>query len=148
MKRFILDTNILLDIFVFEDIKAQDLKQVIIDRRIEVISSQQTMAEFADVISRPIFALSLHQQKEIQKQWELLSQFYDDSNLASAPWNCADVDDQIFLNLAFVLKPTTLITKDNDLLKIASRAAKEDVVITSNYDIFNTQTENTQENHE
>lgn len=136
MKRYILDTNILLDIFVFQDTKALNLKQVIIDRKIEVFACQKTIAEFADVISRPLFGLEPQQQTEILKQLQSLSQFYEDSCLPPAPWSCPDADDQIFLDLAFALKPAILISKDNHLLRLASRAAKENILITENYDIF------------
>ncbi len=136
MKRFILDTNILLDIFVFQDTKAQHLKQAIIDQKIEVFACQKTIAEFADVISRPLFGLEPQQQSEILEQWQSLSQLHDDSRLPPAPWSCPDADDQIFLDLAFALKPAILISKGNHLLSLASRAAKEHILITENYDIF------------
>lgn len=136
MKRFVLDTNILLDIFVFEDAKAHDLKRAIIDQQIEVIASQKTIAELADVIARPLFSLAPNQQNAILMQWQSLSCFQDDSNLAPAPWKCSDPDDQIFLDLAFELKPATIISKDKELLTLASRTKKDDVLITANYDIF------------
>lgn len=139
MRRLILDTNILLDIFVFQDIKTQDLKQAIIDRQIAVFASQKTIAELADVIARPLFGLEPQQQNKILEQWQSLSQLQDDSCLQQAPWTCADADDQIFLDLAFQLKPAILISKDNALLKLASRAAKENILITANYDSFKIQ---------
>jgi predicted nucleic acid-binding protein len=57
----------------------------------------------------------------------------DDNKILVAPWQCRDDDDQIFLNLAYTSKPCTLISKDNEVLKLASRAAKEGVLITANY---------------
>ncbi len=136
MKRFILDTNVLLDIFVFQDLKAEDLKQAIIDRKFEFFACQKTITELVDVIARPLFGLEPQQQSMILNQWQSLSQFQDDSRLLSAPWNCSDADDQVFLDLAFTLKPAILISKDNDLLQLAKCAAKDDIVITSNYNIF------------
>ncbi|OYZ34873.1 MAG: PIN domain-containing protein, partial [Polynucleobacter sp. 16-46-70] len=79
------------------------------------------------------------QQNKILEQWQSLSQLQDDSSLPQAPWTCADADDQIFLDLAFQLKPAILISKDNALLTLASRAAKEDILITANYDSFKIQ---------
>ncbi|OYZ36382.1 MAG: PIN domain-containing protein, partial [Polynucleobacter sp. 16-46-70] len=81
MRRLILDTNILLDIFVFQDIKTQDLKQAIINRQITVFASQKTIAELADVITRPLFGLEPQQQNKILEQWQSLSQLQDDSSL-------------------------------------------------------------------
>ena len=136
MKPVVLDTNILLDIFVFNDERAINLKQAIMDGSIPAVASQKTLLEFADVISRPLFKLDEVTQAAILNQWQSLAQQHDDSNLATAPWKCQDPDDQIFLDLAHKFKPAILISKDNALLHIASRAAQEDILITSDYNAF------------
>ncbi|MES2586789.1 MAG: putative toxin-antitoxin system toxin component, PIN family [Pseudomonadota bacterium] len=136
MKPVVLDTNILLDIFVFDDQRAANLKQAIMNRSIPVVASQQTMLEFADVISRPLFKLDKTTQEAALMQWQSIAQLVDDSNLAPAPWKCQDPDDQIFLDLAYQLRPAILISKDNALLHIASRAAQADILITSDYNAF------------
>jgi putative PIN family toxin of toxin-antitoxin system len=136
MKPVVLDTNILLDIFVFNDERAINLKQAIMDGSIPAVASQKTLLEFADVISRPLFKLDEATQAAILNLWQSLAQQHDDSNLATAPWKCQDPDDQIFLDLAHKLKPAILISKDNALLHIASRAAQEDILITSDYNAF------------
>ncbi|MBU3613140.1 putative toxin-antitoxin system toxin component, PIN family [Polynucleobacter sp. MG-27-Goln-C1] len=136
MKPVVLDTNILLDIFVFNDERAINLKQAIMDGSITAVASQKTLLEFADVISRPLFKLDEVTQAAIMNQWQSLAQQHDDSNLAAAPWKCQDPDDQIFLDLAYQLKPAIIISKDNALLHLASRAAQEDILITSDYNAF------------
>ena len=136
MKPVVLDTNILLDIFVFNDERAINLKQAIMDGTIPAVASQKTLFEFADVISRPLFRLDEVTQSAILNQWRSLAQQHDDSNLATAPWKCQDPDDQIFLDLAYQLRPAILISKDNALLHIASRAAQEEILITSDYNAF------------
>lgn len=136
MKPVVLDTNILLDIFVFNDERAVNLKQAIVDGSIPAIASQKTLFEFADVISRPLFKLDEVTQVAILDQWQSLAQQHDDSDLASAPWKCQDPDDQIFLDLAYHFRPSILISKDNAVLHIASRAAQEGILITSDYDAF------------
>jgi len=136
MKPVVLDTNILLDIFVFDDEQAINLKQAIVNGTIPVVASQKTLFEFADVISRPLFKLDEVTQTAILAQWQSIAQQYDDSDLATAPWRCQDPDDQIFLDLAYQFRPAILISKDNALLHIASRAAQEDILITSDYNAF------------
>ena len=136
MKPVVLDTNILLDIFVFNDQRAINLKQAIVDGSILALASQKTLLEFADVISRPLFKLDEATQAAILNQWQSLAEQHDDSNLPTAPWKCQDPDDQIFLDLAYQLRPAVLISKDNALLRIASRAAQEDILITSDYNAF------------
>jgi putative PIN family toxin of toxin-antitoxin system len=136
MKLVVLDTNILLDIFVFNDERAVDLKQAILEQSIQVVASQKTLEELADVLSRPLFKLDEESQAAILVQWKSIAHQVDDSNLAPAPWKCQDADDQIFLDLAYQLRPAILISKDNAVLQIASRAAPENILITSDYKAF------------
>ncbi len=136
MKPVVLDTNILLDIFVFNDVRAVNLKRAIMGKSISAIASQKTFLEFADVISRPLSKIDKATQTIILGQWQNLAIQHDDSNLAAAPWKCQDPDDQIFLDLSYQLRPAILISKDNALLQIANRAAKEDILITKDYNAF------------
>ena len=136
MKPVVLDTNILLDIFVFNDERALQLKKALFDKATQFLASQKTIEEFADVISRPLFKLNEATQAAILAQWQSIARQHDDSCLAPAPWRCHDPDDQIFLDLAYQLRPAILISKDNALLHIASRASHEDILITSDYNAF------------
>jgi putative PIN family toxin of toxin-antitoxin system len=136
MRPVVLDTNILLDIFVFNDKRALHLKEALFDKSIRFIASQKAIEEFADVLSRPLFKLDEQTQVGLLAQWQSIAEQQDDSNLAPAPWKCKDPDDQIFLDLAYQLKPTILISKDNAVLQIASRAASENILITSDYNAF------------
>ena len=136
MKSVVLDTNILLDIFVFNDLRAADLKQAILAGNIKPIASQKTLAELVDVISRPLFKLSRESQSEILEQWHSVISLLDDSHLVSAPWKCQDQDDQIFLDLAYQLRPTILISKDNAVLQLTSCAVQEHILITNDYNAF------------
>lgn len=136
MKPVVLDTNILLDIFVFNDERALQLKKALFDKATQFLASQKTIEEFADVISRPLFKLDKQTQTAILAQWQSIAEQQDDSNLASAPWQCQDPDDQIFLDLAYQLRPTILISKDNAVLQIAHKAASENILITSDYNAF------------
>ena len=133
MKSVVFDTNVLLDLFVFHDLRALHLKQALLEHKIDALASPKTLEEFADVISRPLFSLETAEKEKILAQWKSLSRVLDDQSLLSSPWRCQDPDDQIFLDLAFTAKPCTLISKDNEVLKFAARAAKEDVLISADY---------------
>ena len=133
MQSVIFDTNVLLDLFVFNDFRAIHLKQALLDQRIDALASPTTLAEFADVISRPLFSLEAKTQKTIFQHWKNHARILEDHNLVKAPWQCRDSDDQIFLDLAFTAKPCLLISKDNEILKLASQAASVGVVITADY---------------
>jgi putative PIN family toxin of toxin-antitoxin system len=133
MKSVVFDTNVLLDLFVFNDFRVLHLKQALLENKIDALASPKTLEEFADVLSRPLFSLETAEQEKILAQWKSLSRVLDDQSLLSAPWRCQDRDDQIFLDLAFTAKPCTLMSKDNEVLKFAARAVKEGVLISADY---------------
>jgi putative PIN family toxin of toxin-antitoxin system len=133
MNIIVFDTNVLLDLFVFNDFRAIHLKQTLLERKIDAIASPRTLEEFADVISRPLFSLTTLDQEKILLQWSSLARILDDKNIIQSPWKCQDPDDQIFLDLAYTAKPCTLISKDNEVLRFSNRALTEGVLITANY---------------
>lgn len=137
MKPVVLDTNILLDIFVFDDERAKDLKKAIIAKEIDVVASTKTIEELMDVIARPVFELQQEQQLDILTQWKSCARMVDDSSLSKAPWVCGDADDQLFLDMAYTLKPAVIISKDNDLLRLASKAITQNILISNDYQAFN-----------
>jgi putative PIN family toxin of toxin-antitoxin system len=136
MKTVIFDTNVLLDLFVFNDFRAIHLKQALLEQKIDALASPTTLEEFADVISRPLFALEADTQNTIFQQWKSHARILEENVLIKAPWECRDSDDQIFLDLAFTAKPCTLISKDHEILRLASRAAPVGVLITADYNVI------------
>jgi putative PIN family toxin of toxin-antitoxin system len=136
MQALILDTNILLDIFVFDDVRANPLRAALLKQEIKAYSCRATLDELADVISRPLFSLEAQDQASIISQWQSLSHELDELNMETAPWQCQDPDDQIFLNIAYTLRPAILISKDHAVLKLAGKAAQENVLITADYSAF------------
>lgn len=133
MKIVVFDTNVLLDLFVFNDFRALHLKQALIDGKFDALASPKTLAEFTDVIARPVFALSTEQQDQIKLQWLGLVRVIADEELTKAPWVCLDPDDQVFLDLAYTNKPCTLVSKDNEILRFDKKAANDQVLITADY---------------
>lgn len=133
MRVVIFDTNVLLDLFVFNDFRALHLKEALLARHISALATPKTLEEFADVISRPLFSLDQTAQEKIFMQWSSLAKMVGDEDLQKSPWQCQDPDDQVFLDLAYAHKPCTLMSKDNEVLKFASRAAKEQILITADY---------------
>ena len=136
MNIIVFDTNVLLDLFVFNDFRAIHLKQTLLERKIDAIASPRTLEEFADVISRPLFSLTTVDQEKILLQWSSLARILDDKNIIQSPWKCQDPDDQIFLDLAYTARPCKLISKDNEVLKFANTALTDGVLITANYQAF------------
>jgi putative PIN family toxin of toxin-antitoxin system len=133
MKSVVFDTNVLLDLFVFNDFRVIHLKQALLEKKIDALASPKTLEEFADVISRPLFSLEAVEQEKILLEWKSLARVLSDQSLSPSPWRCQDPDDQVFLDLAFTAKPCILISKDHEVLKFAARATKEDVLISADY---------------
>jgi putative PIN family toxin of toxin-antitoxin system len=135
MKVVVFDTNVLLDIFVFNDFRALHLKQALIEGKIDALATASTLEEFADVIARPLFALDEAQQDKIRLQWHGLARILDDTSLIKGPWVCQDPDDQVFLDLAYTARPCYLVSKDNAVLRFAKQAAKEQIFISADYNL-------------
>jgi len=135
MKVVVFDTNVLLDLFIFNDFRALHLKQALLEGKIDALATPNTLEEFTEVIARPLFALNGAQQNKIRLQWQSLAKMLDDINLVKAPWVCQDPDDQVFLDLAYTAKPCHLVSKDNAVLRFANQAAKEQVLITADYNL-------------
>ena len=133
MKVVVFDTNVLLDLFVFNDFRAIHLKKALLAGMIDAIATPKTLAEFADVIARPLFSLEKSTQEKILLEWQSLVRVLDDQSVLPSPWTCQDPDDQIFLDLAYTARPCTLLSKDNEVLKFVARAAKESILITADY---------------
>ncbi|QWD65311.1 putative toxin-antitoxin system toxin component, PIN family [Polynucleobacter sp. MWH-Aus1W21] len=129
----VFDTNVLLDLFVFNDFRALHLKQALLEGKIDALATPATLEEFADVIARPLFSLDQAQQEQIFLQWRDLARVIDDKDLLKSHWICQDSDDQVFLDLAFTAKPCTLISKDNEVLRFANKAVVEQILITADY---------------
>jgi putative PIN family toxin of toxin-antitoxin system len=137
MQTVVFDTNVLLDIFVFNDFRAIQLKQALLSGLIKAPTSPKTLAEFADVIARPLFSLGQEEQKRILMQWQALVYLVSDESLTLSPWRCQDPDDQVFLDLAYNFRPCILLSKDNEVLKFAVNAAKGGVIISADYTTVN-----------
>jgi len=116
----VIDTNVLLDLWVFEDRDARPLRAAIESRRLTPWRSEAVVAEFKDVLARPSFGLDVGRQDEILELWRRLSQPVAD--IKPAPWVCSDRHDQMFLDLAYSARADCLVTKDKALLQLARRA--------------------------
>jgi putative PIN family toxin of toxin-antitoxin system len=135
MKPLVLDTNVLLDIFVFHDFRTLQLKHALLNHTLNPFATPKTLEEFADVLSRPLFALEKTAQEQLLEQWQSLAQILEDVSLTPSPWRCHDADDQVFLDLAYTARPSILLSKDHEVLRFATGAAKEFVMISADYNI-------------
>ncbi len=121
----VLDTNVLMDIWVFDNPSSCSIRSALREGRAMAVRSVRTDEEFADVLSRAAFALPQMRQREIIEEWLALSHPFEpgENRCAHEPL-CRDGDDQKFLHLASCAGADMLVTRDKLVLKAARKAAK------------------------
>jgi len=125
--RVVVDTNVVLDCWVFNDPGARPLKAALETAGLRAVRSLETEAELEDVLARPRFGLSVEAQQNVLDQWRACATFVQ--VIGQAPLECADPADQKFLDLAFAARVQVLFTKDKALLATAARARARDLKI-------------------
>lgn len=125
--RVVLDTNVVLDCWVFDDAAARPLKAALETAALRLMRSTATDAELEDVLVRPRFGLSADARRKLLAHWESHATLVDVD--APAPIRCADPADQKFLDLAFAAHAQVLFTKDKALLATAARARARQLTI-------------------
>ena len=122
------DTNVLMDMWVFENPGSVKLLQMIRSGQIQAARSRETVEEFADVLSRAAFGLSVPQQERILRGWLALSIDSPPPATASGVF-CKDPDDRKFIALALEVKAAMLVSRDKAVLKAGRKAKSQGLAI-------------------
>ena len=146
MTQWILDTNIWLDWFVFEQTADSPVAQL--QRHIEqdagevhrVLMTQAMWDEWVDVLARPQFAIEPERQAQILAQTRALVTLRADVPPPFERIRCTDRDDQVFIDAALVHRVDWLISKDRHLLRLRNRARQWGVRVASPPDRLNSVT--------
>jgi putative PIN family toxin of toxin-antitoxin system len=118
----VLDTNIVLDLFVFSDAASAPLKQALEAGELDWIATQPMRDELARVLAYPqiIPRLNFYQLSAD----DVLAAFDQHTRLvqpaAKASVTCSDADDQKFIDLA-VTHQALLLSKDQHVLSMSKR---------------------------
>lgn len=120
----VLDTNVLISLYVFADSQFAPLRSHIDAGRWQVVTNEVCLAEFVRVLNYPLFKLSVGTQITALKAYQNMAraivaptQFTKKVLLP----RCTDADDQKFLELARDSGANCLVTSDKALLKLARR---------------------------
>ena len=117
-----LDTNIVLDVFLFADPAAQPLREALIQARIRWISTAPMREELARVLGYPHIAkrMDFYQRSadDLLRDFDANSQTVEVAT--RAPLRCKDPDDQCFIDLALA-NQAGLLSKDHAVLCMAKR---------------------------
>lgn len=120
--RVVLDTNVLLSLFVFADSRFAPLRQRLVDGAWLALTRADCLGEFRRVLAYPEFALDVATQGAAYTAYEqLVRPIVADSVLRAVLPRCQDADDQKFLEVARDGGAELLITADKALLKLARR---------------------------
>ena len=132
--RLVLDTNVILDLLVFKDPSAEPIRLLLDANQVDAVRTLASMAELIDVIGRPTFKLSQENQEAIVQAWESRSRLLENTAIEPAPFTCRDRDDQVFIDMAFSIRPALLLSKDLRVLELQAIARRHGVDINQDYE--------------
>ena len=118
----VLDTNIVLDVFVFNDAAAQPVRAGLAAGQLDWIATPAMRVELERVLGYPkiVPRLAFYQLSAA----DVLVHFDAHARLlpvpAKAPVTCSDADDQMFIDLA-VAQRSTLLSKDKAVTSMQKR---------------------------
>ncbi len=116
--RIVLDTNVCLDLFVFDDPWCAALHEAF-GKGLEAVTREDCRDEWVRVLGYPQFALDADARARAVAAY--------DARMCVMPTievelpRCKDPDDQKFLELAWTAQAGVLLTKDKELLVLARR---------------------------
>lgn len=118
----VLDTNIVLDLFVFDDPVARALREGLVDGTLQWLASAAMRDELARVLGYKQIVPRLDHDR--LRAEDVLAAFDRHARLLPeaprAPVTCQDADDQKFIDLA-VAHQALLLSKDRAVLCMAKR---------------------------
>lgn len=116
--RLVLDTNVVLDLLVFNDVSTQPLKTLLSSQGATLYASTHTLAELARVLTYPQLGLSSATAHEIHARYAELCILYASTALLQKLPQCRDSDDQPFIELAARIPAHALLSKDKAVLSL------------------------------
>jgi putative PIN family toxin of toxin-antitoxin system len=131
--RIVLDTNVCLDLFVFDDPRSSILMQALQGGTLQAVTRADCRTEWLLVLAYPQFSLDAARQADSSARFDrLITCLAPDAEAmpalaarkAVALPRCRDADDQKFLETARDAGAATLLTKDKALLKLAGRCRR------------------------
>ncbi len=132
--RLVLDTNVILDLLVFKDPSTKPIRLLLDAKLVDAVRSEASMLELIDVIQRPTFRLNQEEQSIILQAWESSTRLLENAAIEPAPFTCRDQDDQVFLDMAYSLRPALLLSKDLRVLELQAIAKQHGVEMSQDYE--------------
>ena len=122
IQTIVLDTNIILDVSVFNDPAAEPIRQALAKQELDWLATQPMRDELARVLAYPKIAARLTFYKlsadDILAKFDQYARLVDVAPKASM--TCSDADDQKFIDLA-VQHRALLLSKDKDVISMKKK---------------------------
>lgn len=125
--RVVLDSNVWIDILVFDDPATRPIHAALVARTLEALIDERCLRELTRVLDYPQFVRMEVDKAAALENVTRLSTFVAatlDENERPLP-KCKDRDDQKFLELAHAAGAEWLVSKDRAVLKLARRVARD-----------------------
>ena len=130
MSALVLDTNIVLDLLLFQNPQAQGLRQALDQQQLRWLATVPMREELVRVLAYPkiavVFARLSHSVAPLLEQWDALVSVVEVAPRCTV--RCRDPDDQMFIDLA-VAHRAVLLSKDALVLRLAKRLLPLGVVV-------------------
>lgn len=126
--RYVPDTNVCLDLFVFDDPQCAALLVAVRAGEVRLITRDDCRAEWQAVLAYPQLKLSEAQRVQAAEafdRWVCCVPSADLRAEVSALPRCRDRDDQKFVELACQAGAVALLTRDAELLRLARRLKRD-----------------------
>lgn len=120
-----LDTNVVLDLFHFDDPVTHPLARALESGLIRCAASPATLAEWRRVLGYPGFGLDAAAQAAMDARYAACVSLVDEPGARMGLPRCRDADDQKFLELAVAIPAAALVSKDRALLDLRRRCAPQ-----------------------
>jgi len=133
-KTIVLDTNIVLDLWLYLDPATPTLLEALTSKRVDWVATQTMRDELERVLTYPHIVLRM--QKGGLVAQDVLAQFDRFTRLVPVadrtPYVCKDADDQKFIDLACAYS-CALVSKDKAVLTMRNRLARIGVSVASQF---------------
>jgi uncharacterized protein len=137
-RKLVLDTNVVIDWLVFDDPFLARFRSQVLEGHITIVTHAPALEELRRVLAYPELKLDGARRDEVLERYVAQTVLFTTQGSPSTATNpgdlatplprgfprCRDSDDDPFLALAWYAKADALVSRDNEVLKLARRCRK------------------------
>ncbi len=125
--RLVLDTNVWLDLLLFEDPRCAPLRQAVDAAEVCILLREDCHAEWLRVLAYPALRMDPARQSQLALRQRALCEWVTGAHAAAGPAlpRCRDRDDQKFIELAWEGDADCLLSRDKALLELDRRCRRQ-----------------------